>query len=173
MDGFLNEVGSLDGFCVALCLGYIYSQVITRMALLPQYNVKNDQSQPQNQSPQSATARTLTPRPTTTGYAQVADFISTDKELAVYRRFDRTAARILLNLQSKIILKQKRLDSLDKEDASDPNDEKFLAAAAIYEEIREPNPRDLERQQLYEDLKENLKEYCESNKKFDIENGDL
>lgn len=40
-------------------------------------------------------------------YAKVAEFIATDKELAIYHRFDRTAARILLVMQSEILFKQK------------------------------------------------------------------
>lgn len=132
------------------------------MALLPQFNIKSVQPSSQQQLHKSTSIKGLVPRPSTTGYAQVADFISTDKELAVYRRFDRTAARILLTLQSKIILKQKRLDVLDEEDASDSNNEKgFFASATIYEENHDPSVRDEEKKQLYEDLKVILKEYCE------------
>lgn len=134
------------------------------MAILPHYHVNHGKLPlPLHRPlPRVTTARTLASRPRTTGYAQVADFISTDKELAVYRRFDRTAARILLVLQSKILLKQNKLDKLDEQDAADPDDEKrFLASATIYEELPQPrDARDEERSQLCEDLRENLKEYC-------------
>ena len=95
----------------------------------------------------------------TTGYAQAASFISTDKELAVYRRFDRTAARILLVMQSEILWKQNRLDKIDEEEAN--LDEKgFLSSATIYEELRERDPRDEEKNKLLRELRTLLKEYC-------------
>lgn len=96
----------------------------------------------------------------TTGYAQVANFIATDKELAVYRRFDTTAARILLVMQSEIMSKQKRLDALDEEDAKDPNEKGFLSSANIYEELPEPGPRDEEKYKLLGQLRTLLKEFC-------------
>ncbi|KAL6715892.1 hypothetical protein ACLMJK_006853 [Lecanora helva] len=108
----------------------------------------------------TALPRAHTPMRKTTGYAQVADFISTDTELAVYRRFDKIAARILLGLQSKILLKQERLRVLDGEDALESSDKKPLSSVTIYEEVPEPSPKDKERKHLHDDLKNDLKEYC-------------
>lgn len=95
------------------------------------------------------------------GYAQVAEFIATDKELAIYRRFDRTAARILLILQSQILYKQTQLDEIDEEDAKDKDEKRHFALGVIQEENRQPpDARDIRRNELYRDLKLLLKEYC-------------
>ena len=132
------------------------------MALLPKYNT-NVRKQPlRRQISRVPTAKQLVAPPNkiqTTGYAQVASFIATDKELAVYRRFDRTAARVLLVMQSEILSKQNRLDSLDGEDANDP-EKGFLSSATIYEELPEREPRDEEKYRLLGELRKLLKEYC-------------
>lgn len=95
------------------------------------------------------------------GYAQVAEFIATDKELAVYHRFDRTAARILLILQSEILYKQKQLDKIDAEDAIDKDEKRQLASGTIQEEFQGPLlAHDVRKQELYCQLKPLLKEYC-------------
>lgn len=95
------------------------------------------------------------------GYAQVAEFIATDKELAIYHRFDRTAARILLILQSQILYKQTQLDGIDEEDATDKDEKRQLALGVIQEETSQsPDARDIRRNELYRDLKLLLKEYC-------------
>lgn len=133
------------------------------MALLHKHNT-NVRKQPlHRQVSRVPTAKQLVASPQkiqTTGYAQAASFIATDKELAVYRRFDRTAARVLLVMQSEIIAKQNRLDILDEEDANDPEEKGFLAAATIYEELRERHPRDEEKFKLLGELRKLLKEYC-------------
>ena len=133
------------------------------MALLPKHNT-NVRKQPlHRQVSRIPTAKQLVAPPIkiqTTGYAQAASFIATDKELAVYRRFDRTAARVLLVMQSEIIAKQSRLDILDGEDANDPEEKRFLASATIYEELQERDPRDEEKHKLLGELRKLLKEYC-------------
>ena len=91
----------------------------------------------------------------------MADFISSDKELAVYRRFDKTAARLLLVLQSEIILKQGQLDELDEQDAKAADEKRFLAASTLYEELSEPREaRDDQKRKLLAELRTSLKEYC-------------
>ena len=133
------------------------------MALLPKYNT-NVRKQPlRRQISRVPTAKQLVVPPNkiqTTGYAKAASFIATDKELAVYRRFDRTAARVLLVMQSEILSKQNRLDILDGEDANDPGEKGFLSSATIYEELQERDPRDEEKYKLLGELKNLLKEYC-------------
>ena len=95
------------------------------------------------------------------GYPQVADFIATDKELAVYRRFDRTASRVLLQLQTEIIVLQTKLDKIDAGDAADQDEKRQAASATIYEELLEPRDhRDEEKQRIYSKLRTSLKEYC-------------
>ena len=133
------------------------------MAVLPKYNTNGKQPL-RRQLSRVPTAKQLVGPPDsiqTTGYAQAAGFIATDKELSVYRRFDRTAARVLLTMQSEITSKQKRLDILDQEDAKDPNDEKaFISAATIFEELQNRGPRDEEKNILLGELRRLLKEYC-------------
>ena len=133
------------------------------MALLPKYNT-NARKQPlRRQISRIPTAKQLVAPPSkiqTTGYAQAASFIATDKELAVYRRFDRTAARVLLVMQSEILSKQNRLDILDGEDAKDPKEKGFLSSATIYEELQERDPRDEEKYKLLGEMRKLLKEYC-------------
>ena len=135
------------------------------MALLPKYNTNVRQQPLRRQVSRVPTAKQLVGPPNkiqTTGYAQAANFIATDKELAVYRRFDRTAARVLLVMQSEILLKQNRLDTLDEEDANDPRPEEkgFTSSATIYEELHERDPRDEEKHKLLGELRKLLKEYC-------------
>ena len=133
------------------------------MAFLPKYNT-NARKQPlRRQISRIPTAKQLVAPPNkiqTTGYAQAASFIATDKELAVYRRFDRTAARVLLVMQSEILSKQNRLDILDGEDAKDPKEKGFLSSATIYEELQERDPRDEEKYKLLGEMRKLLKEYC-------------
>ena len=130
------------------------------MALLPRYN-SNVSLLPRRPLRKANAARRLPRKREIAGYAQVANFISSDKELAVYRRFDRTAARLLLVLQSEIMHKQAQLDELDEQDAKDTDEKRFLAASTIYEELSERRePRDDERHKLLSALKTSLKEYC-------------
>lgn len=133
------------------------------MALLPKYNTNVHKQSSRRQISRVPTAKELVAPPNkiqTTGYAQAANFIATDKELAVYRRFDRTAARVLLVMQSAILSKQNRLDALDEEDAKDPKEKGFLSSATIYEELQERDPRDEEKFELLGELRKLLKEYC-------------
>lgn len=133
------------------------------MALLPKYNTNAYKQPLPRRVSRVPTAKELVAPPNTlqtTGYAQAASFIATDKELAVYRRFDRTAARVLLVMQSEILSKQNRLDTLDGEDAKDPNEKRFLSSATIYEELPERDSRDEEKYKLLGELKKLLKEYC-------------
>ena len=131
------------------------------MALLPRYNHGQQKSLHSQANPVPA-AVPLNPTPLFTGYAQVADFIATDKELAVYRRFDRTAARILLQLQSEILALQTALDVIDRDDASDQDEKRQLAAATISGEfpLHLQSARDTERKRIYTELRTTVKEYC-------------
>lgn len=133
------------------------------MALLPKYSTNVHRPPLRRQVSRVPTAKELVAPPDkiqTTGYAQAASFIATDKELAVYRRFDKTAARVLLVMQSEILSKQNQLDTLDEEDANDPKEKGFLSSATIYEELPERDPRDEEKNQLLGELRKLLKEYC-------------
>ena len=132
------------------------------MAILPQYNHGQQHISLHAQAIPIPAAVPLNAMPLVTGYAQVADFIATDKELAVYRRFDRTAARILLQLQSEILSLQTALDVIDRDDASDQDEKRQLAAATIPEEfpLHLQSARDTERKRIYTELRKTVKEYC-------------
>lgn len=133
------------------------------MAILPRYNTNVHKQPLRRQLSRVPTARELVAPPKerqTTGYAQAASFIATDKELAVYRRFDKTAARVLLVMQSQILWKQDQLDTLDEEDANNPDEKGFFSSATIYEELQERDPRDEEKHKLLGELRKLLKEYC-------------
>ena len=133
------------------------------MALLPTYRTHVNKQPLRRQLSRAPTAKKLMKPPITrqtTGYAEFASFIATDEELAFYRRFDRTAARVLLVMQSEILSKQNRLDALDEEDAIDPKETGFLSSATIYQELQERCPRDEEKHKILGDLRKLLKEYC-------------
>ena len=94
------------------------------------------------------------------GYAQLADFISTDKELAVYRRFDKPAARCLLRLQSRIQHLHERLDAIDRAETSASDEKGQLAASTLVEERQLPhNAKDGEKETIYADLTTTIKTY--------------
>ena len=131
------------------------------MAILPKFNPNVHRQPSRARISRVPTAKELVAAPNkiqTTGYAQAASFIASDKELAVYRRFDRTAARVLLVMQSEILSKQKRLDVLDQEDAKDKG---FLSSATNYEELKDRDARDEEKHKLLGEVRKLLKEYCE------------
>ena len=132
------------------------------MPLLPLHSNGKQHIHVHNQAISGPAAVPLNATPLVSGYAQVADFIATDKELAVYRRFDRTAARILLQLQSEILDLQTKLDVIDRDDASDQDEKRQLAAATISGEFPShlQSDRDKERKRIYTELRKTVKEYC-------------
>lgn len=132
------------------------------MALLPQHNHRIQHKAFPSHAVNASATVPLNTIPRVTGYAQVADFIATDKELAVYRRFDRTAARLLLQLQSEILSFQTALDAIDQDDASDQDEKRQLAAATISQELPQhlQSARDIEKQRIYTELRKLVKEYC-------------
>lgn len=50
------------------------------------------------------------------GFADVSEYIGSDRDLVIFRRFDVLGARILLQLQAQLLLLEERLKSYDKED---------------------------------------------------------
>ena len=127
------------------------------MANLGRYTQSTNASLPHHNSPVAGRK----------GYAKVAEFIASDKELAIYHRFDRTAARVLLVLQSEILLKQQQLDEIDSDDATDHDEKRRLAAATIYDELPlPPDLRDEKKNILCKELRLLLKEYCMFKKKL-------
>ena len=141
------------------------------MALLPQHRSSKTLSDQKPILPPSRTRswEHLSYEKETIGYAKVAEFIATDKELAIYRRFDRTAARILLALQSEILSKQNQLDNLDAEDARDPDEKVQKVARTIDGEFAGPrSAREEEKLRLCKELRGLLKDYCKSSMQFSL-----
>lgn len=58
----------------------------------------------------------ISPRKHLEGYAEFADFISSDPQLSVYRKYDRLAARNLLYLEANVQWVEIELERLDEED---------------------------------------------------------
>ena len=126
------------------------------MALIPQHN----QSPILQQSAVSWSCSQQSALIPTRGYASLANFIASDKELAVYRRFDRPAARCLLQLQSRIQYLQEQLDTIDRSEAADQDEKRHLAAATIIDELPMPHSaKDVQKQKLYDDMTTTLKTY--------------
>lgn len=76
------------------------------------------------------------------GYPSLAAFIASDrdKSAAIFKRFDRLAARNLLYLQSELAELEVQLDKFDAEDRKCP--EKFQSARnwQAFEKLAEINP---------------------------------
>ena len=53
------------------------------------------------------------------GYPPFAQFIATDGDAAIYRRYKQLSARNLLYLQSELFELEEKLQQLDREDAKD------------------------------------------------------
>ena len=66
------------------------------------------------------------------GYPTYAEFISKDRDAAVYRRFGSLNARSLLYMQSELHELERQLENLDKEDLKDIGNEDAQKAARIW-----------------------------------------
>lgn len=53
------------------------------------------------------------------GYPRLAALLNSDENFIIFRRFGRLSARLLLHLQSELVVLQKKLDALDKGDDAD------------------------------------------------------
>ena len=94
-------------------------------------------------------------------YSTFADFIATDDELPIFRRFDRLNARNLLYLQSELIALEAQLQALDYEDIEDGSMDVMLSAKC-WETLSlraEEHPREAERMELIIKIRTVIKEY--------------
>lgn len=97
-------------------------------------------------------------------YSTFADFIATDDELPIFRRFDRLNARNLLYLQSELIALEARLQTLDGEDDKDGSMDVMLSAKC-WETLllrAEEHPHEIERMELIRKIRIVIKEYSKS-----------
>ena len=98
------------------------------------------------------------------GYPSLAAFIASDcdKSIAIYRRFDRLAARNLLYLQSELVELEARQDALDAEDLRGTLEDKKSARdwQTLRSRAAEPgNTREKERLDLSVEIRKKIKEY--------------
>jgi hypothetical protein len=96
------------------------------------------------------------------GYPSLAAFIASDKELAVYRAFDRLNARNLLYAQSELLYLEEKLDALDRADSEAEPGSALRSSARSWEVLqRKANGHDEERLKCVLRLREAIKEYSE------------
>ena len=98
------------------------------------------------------------------GYRTFADFIATDDELFIFRRFDRLNARNLLYLQSELIALETQLSKYDSEDIEDGSKDSILSARC-WETLAlraEEHPREAERMELIRKIRKVTKKYSTS-----------
>ena len=99
-------------------------------------------------------------------YRTFADFIATDDELFVFRRFDRLNARNLLYLQSELIALETQLSEYDSEDIKDGSKDVILSARC-WETLTlraEEYPREAERLELIRKVQKVTKTYSMSSR---------
>jgi hypothetical protein len=102
------------------------------------------------------------------GYPALAEWISRDPdhETFIFRRFDRLAARNLLNLQSELVAIEEKVDRMDEE--SRLRRDVGLRCWETFEEGVEhgdggDHGHAKERRKLYDGLERKMKEYRKSN----------
>jgi hypothetical protein len=88
------------------------------------------------------------------GYPQLAAFLNSDDSFAVFRKFGRTNARILLHLQAEIQALEKELDDLDREDVT--TSEHFHRLVSVEHQ----EGWDTKQEELREKLQGKLAIYC-------------
>lgn len=91
------------------------------------------------------------------GYPTFADFVSKDKDAAIYRKFESPSTRKLLYQQSEIHDLEGQLEDLDGEDARDIDDESAQQAARHWAHYYSEQAR--LRRKLQSKIKTKPKEY--------------
>ncbi|KAL8857232.1 MAG: hypothetical protein Q9178_006158 [Gyalolechia marmorata] len=105
-----------------------------------------------------------TQRPTRLeGYPSFAQFIASDSDAAIYRKYAHLSARNLLYLQSELHELQERLQDLDREDAKDIHNQDARKVARNWEYYSDPvNATACQHRGLQADIRMKIKEYPES-----------
>ena len=102
-----------------------------------------------------------TQRPTRLeGYPSFAQFIASDSDAAIYRKYARLSARNLLYLQSELHELQERLQDLDREDAKDEHNQDAQKVARNWKYYSDPlNATACQHRGLQGDIRMKIKEY--------------
>jgi len=104
--------------------------------------------------------------PTFHAYPSFADFIASDPELSVFKRFNRLSSRNLLYLQSELLDLQAQLQDFDEEDYNGKDGEVLLSAKCwetFAARAEEPQyPREKERMETIHKIRISMKEYQEA-----------
>lgn len=94
------------------------------------------------------------------GFPTFAEFVSKDKDAAIYRKFENLSARNLLYQQSELHDLEKQLDDLDRKDAKDIDDLDAQKAARLWTHYaNDTNEQAITRRKLLKNIKEKIKEY--------------
>lgn len=91
-----------------------------------------------------------------------ADFIASDDELLIFRRFDRLNVRSLLYMQSRLMTLEAQLAEYDQEDAADGSMEVMLSAKCwetLQSRAAEERPREAERLELIREIQNTTYQY--------------
>lgn len=105
------------------------------------------------------------------GYPALAEWVARDPdhETFVFRRFDRLAARNLLNLQSELVAIEDKLDRMD-EDSRLRRDVGLRCWETFAEEVEDQDNHGhaKERRRLYDELERRVKDYRELGPSADL-----
>lgn len=92
------------------------------------------------------------------GFPSLANFIASDSDgtSTIFKRFNRLAARNLLNLQSELAELEARLDDFDDKDRENRDS---LQSLRNWRDFKDRNDEDSERRKLLQDIQKTVKEY--------------
>lgn len=94
------------------------------------------------------------------GYPSFAQFIATDRDAAIYRKYAHLSARNLLYLQSELNELEEQLQRLDREDGKDINNENAQKVAREWGHYVNPdNQRACQHRLLQAKIRAKVKEY--------------
>ncbi|KAK1241109.1 hypothetical protein MKX08_001083 [Trichoderma sp. CBMAI-0020] len=102
------------------------------------------------------------------GFPSLSNFIASDKDgtSAIFKRFNRLAARNLLVLQSELAVLEAKLDQYDHEDQAGREDKEdrlnALQSLRNWEDYKARNDKNSDRMRLLEQIRTTLKEYREA-----------
>ena len=94
-------------------------------------------------------------------HSTFAEFIATDDELPIFRRFDRLNARNLLYMQSELIALEAQFQGLDYDDAQDGSMD-VMQSAKCWETLllrAEEYPHETERMELIKKIRTVIRGY--------------
>ena len=95
-----------------------------------------------------------------TGYPTLANFIASDKDAAIYRKFEKLSARCLLYQQSELHDLEQQLEQLDLADSRDIDDDEAQQAAVSWDHYASSaTEKGQKRRELIMRIKAKLKAY--------------